>query len=136
MNTHKRLCVIDDDPVFTFLLAKMIEKFEDLAKSVFFENGQEAIDYLRTHATEEEALPDLILLDINMPILDGWQFIEAYADLEPSLSKPITIYMISSSREMEDQERALATGYISEYIQKPVYANELQEIITKMIAGS
>jgi CheY-like chemotaxis protein len=134
MTTLERLCVIDDDQVFTFLLKKMIEKAQVTQETLFFENGQDAIDYLVACNSQQEKLPQLILLDINMPILDGWQFIEEYAKLKPSLSKCISIFMVSSSTETEDYERAMSTGHITDYIQKPIYASELQDIVNKVLS--
>jgi CheY-like chemotaxis protein len=133
MNTLERLCVIDDDLVFTFLLKKMIEKAQVTRETLFFENGQDAIDYLRECNNQQEKLPQLILLDINMPILDGWQFIDEYAKLQPSLIKCISIFMVSSSTETEDYDRAMSTGYITDYIHKPIYATELQQIVNKVL---
>ncbi|NIJ55659.1 response regulator [Dyadobacter arcticus] len=134
MNTLERLCVVDDDPVFTFLLKKIIEKTQVTLETVFFENGQEAIDYLLECNFQQQKLPELILLDINMPILDGWQFIDEYAKIHPSLSKGISIFMVSSSTENEDYERAMSTGFITDYVHKPIYATELQQIVNKVLS--
>ncbi|MCE6988980.1 response regulator [Dyadobacter sp. CY323] len=134
MNSLERLCVIDDDPVFTFLLKKMIEKEPVASDCFFFENGQDAIDYLTEYKDQETRLPELILLDINMPILDGWQFIDEFAKLKSQLSRNITIFMISSSTDTDDYNRAMATGYVDDYIRKPIYAAELQKIVQRVLS--
>ena len=134
MNTLERLCVIDDDPVFTFLLRKMIEKEPVVSECFFFENGRDAINYLTESKDQETRLPELILLDINMPILDGWQFIDEYAKLKPQLCRGITIFMISSSTDTDDYDRAMKTGYIDDYIRKPIYAAELQKIVHRVLS--
>ncbi|QRR04018.1 response regulator [Dyadobacter sandarakinus] len=123
------LCVIDDDPVFTFLLKKMIEKAQVTRQTLYFENGQEAIDFLEANREQPGTLPQLILLDINMPILDGWQFLDEYAVLHRELARNIPIFMTSSSTDPEDYKRALASEFIIDYVRKPIYVKEIQSIV-------
>ena len=74
------------------------------------------------------ALPDIILLDINMPVMDGWQFMELFALLNPTLSKKIDVYMVSSSINKADIKRAKAITDISDFIVKPLDARSLGNI--------
>ena len=74
-------------------------------------------------------LPDVIFLDINMPIMDGFQFMEEYVKIKPELNKKITIYMVSSSVDAVDIERAKSISDISDYIIKPIEPKQLKKIM-------
>lgn len=127
------LCVVDDDKIFTFLLRKIIEKAQIARQIIFFENGQEAIDYLTLNKADVMKLPQLILLDINMPILDGWQFLQEYGKLKPEVSDPITICVMSSSGEEEDYNRAMHSGHVMDYLQKPLQIPLLREVTDRVL---
>lgn len=127
------LCVVDDDKIFTFLLRKIIEKAQIAREIIFFENGQEAIDYLTLNKADVMKLPQLILLDINMPILDGWQFLQEYGKLQPEVHDPIKICVMSSSGEEEDYNRAMHSGHVMDYLQKPLQIPLLRDITERVL---
>jgi CheY-like chemotaxis protein len=77
-------------------------------------------------------LPDIIFLDIDMPIMDGFQFMEEYVKIKPKLGKKITIYMVSSSVDPVDIERARKISEITDYIVKPITQNQLTDIIQEL----
>jgi len=128
------LCVIDDDKIFTYLLKRIIEKAKIAREIIFFENGRDAIDYLSSHKEDALKLPQLILLDINMPILDGWQFLNEYGKLKPDVPRPISICMMSSSSEAEDYDRAMDSGYVMDYLQKPVQIPSLKRVTERVLS--
>ncbi|MBO9616257.1 MAG: response regulator [Dyadobacter sp.] len=128
------LCVVDDDKIFTYLLKRIIEKAKIAREIIFFENGREAMDYLTSHKEDALKLPQLILLDINMPILDGWQFLNEYGKLKPDVPQPISICMMSSSSEMEDYDRAMDSGYVMDYLQKPVQIPSLKDVTERVLS--
>lgn len=127
------LCIVDDDKIFTFLLRKIIEKACIARKIIFFENGQDAIEYLVRHKEDTMKLPQLILLDINMPILDGWQFLHEYGKLETAVADLIKICVMSSSAEEDDYNRAMHSGYVMDYLQKPLQVPLLREITDRVL---
>ena len=127
------LCVVDDDKIFTYLLKRLIEKAKVAREIIFFENGRDALDYLASHKEDALKLPQLILLDINMPILDGWQFLSEYEKLQPDVNQPISICMMSSSSEVEDYNRAMGSGYVMDYLQKPVQIPSLKEVADRVL---
>ncbi len=128
------LCVVDDDKIFTYLLKRLIEKAKIAREIIFFENGREALDYLASHKEDALKLPQLILLDINMPILDGWQFLNEYGKLKPDVPQPISICMMSSSSEMEDYDRAMDSEHVMDYLQKPVQIPSLKEVTDRVLS--
>lgn len=128
------LCVVDDDKIFTYLLKRIIEKAKIAREIIFFENGRDALDYLANHREDALKLPQLILLDINMPILDGWQFLSEYGKLEPTVPQPISICMMSSSSDLEDYDRAMGSGHVMDYLQKPIQMPSLKEVTERVLS--
>ena len=93
-----------------------------------FSDGKEAIDSLKKIILKNEKFPDIILLDIEMPILDGWGFMEEFAILKPQINAEIKIYISSSSIAIEDKERAQNNPGILGYMSKPVTLDNLIKI--------
>jgi CheY-like chemotaxis protein len=123
------ICVIDDDSVYQFTITRTIQTHQLAKKILVFSDGEQAIHFLIDNIFNSENLPDIIFLDINMPIMDGWQFLEEYVTLKPNLSKKITVFMISSSVDPTDLERAKKISEVSDYIVKPITPEALKEII-------
>lgn len=121
--------VVDDDKIFHFIIKKLLVHNNINVIPKFFENGLQAIEGIKTKLNKGENPPDLILLDINMPILDGWQFLEEFKTIKDRLSKEIIIYIVSSSDDSTDKNKA--KNYQSEvknYYLKPMTADDLKEI--------
>lgn len=114
------VALVDDDSIFQFTAARLIQSAKLAGQILQFENGGSAIDYLREHATDANKLPDHLFLDINMPFFDGWMFLEDFAELKSKLAKRINIYMVSSSIDPRDMNRAKEFQEVSEFVVKPV----------------
>ena len=132
MNRIKTLTLVDDDDVFVFLTTKAIEqtKLVDLIK--VFENGLDALNFLKENKNNVDALPEIILLDLSMPIMNGWQFLEEYTKVNPTIGKKITIYICSSSISPDDVKRAKTISEVSDYIIKPITKDKLIDLIKKL----
>ena len=132
MSQIKTLTLVDDDDVFVFLTTKAIEQTNlvDLVK--VFENGLDALNFLKENKNNLDALPEIILLDLSMPIMNGWQFLEEYVKLYPTIEKKITIYICSSSISPDDVTRAKAISEVSDYIIKPITKDKLIDLIKKL----
>ncbi|PZX94940.1 response regulator [Flavobacterium aquariorum] len=132
MTSIKQLTLVDDDEVFVFLTSKMLEqsKLVDLIK--IFENGYDALVFIKENLGNIEALPDIILLDLSMPIMDGWQFLEGFVKINPSIGKKIIIYICSSSISPDDVIRAKAINEVSDFIIKPMTKDKLVEMIKNL----
>ena len=132
MTKNFNFCIVDDDDVYQFTIKKTIESL-NLAKSIIaFSDGEEALNFMIENLNKDEELPDIILLDINMPIMDGFQFMEEYIMIKPRLNKKITIYMVSSSVDQADIDRANKISDISDYIIKPIKPGKIKSIIEKL----
>ena len=133
MGTIKKMAVIDDDEVFTFLTSKAIEKTNLVEVIKVFVNGLDALNFLKENVGNPEELPEIIFLDLSMPIMDGWQFLEEYIKLNPKIGKKIVIYICSSSISPDDINKAKEISAVTDYIIKPVSKDMLAEILTKLI---
>lgn len=120
-------CIIDDDPIYMFGIKKMMEIVDFCNDFIVYRNGQEAIDSLNALYSSTGKVPDVILLDLNMPILDGWQFLDEYGDF-PS-EKKIIIYVVSSSIDKSDIEKAVSYRSVKNYIFKPISRKDLIKIM-------
>lgn len=112
--------MVDDDEIFAFLTKRTIEETKLVEQIKLFTNGQDAIDFLEKAAGDKDLLPEVILLDINMPILDGWGFLEEFVLLKRQIGKTITIYVVSTSISPHDLERARNISEVSDFIIKPI----------------
>ena len=121
--------VVDDDKIHHFIIRKLLESNTIAIEPLFFENGLDAINDLKEKINNGGILPDLILLDINMPILDGWQFLEEFIDLKTKTTMNIVIHIISSSDNSIDIEKAESfKNVIEKYLVKPMTTDAIKNI--------
>lgn len=128
-NNFKSVAIIDDDKIFQLMIKKTIGQIETLEDIYTFSDGKEAIDYFGNYSSDITMLPDVIFLDINMPNMNGWEFLEAYFLLEPNLAKKSTIYIVSSSIDPDDLLKAKASNEVSDYLVKPLKIEFLTQIL-------
>jgi CheY-like chemotaxis protein len=130
MKKINNLYVIDDDKIYHFLLKNLLKQHGIQVHSTFFSNGQDAIEHIIQNNTVT-VLPDLILLDVNMPIMNGWQFLDEFIKFEKNLMKQPVIYMISSSNNEVDINKAKDfDGAVKGYFLKPISKEDLDTIFT------
>jgi len=128
------ILLVDDDMATNFINKKIIQKTNIVEHVHVALNGKEAIDYICGKGKFESSdnkypSPEMLLLDINMPVMDGWEFIEAYQKLDDAYKKNIKIIMLSSSFNPADKAKADSIKEISEFRQKPMDKVALLEII-------
>ncbi len=122
-------CIVDDDSIVRLTSEVMIFNYKIAKKTITFEHGKAALDYFKQFKNQPEMLPELILLDINMPVMNGWGFIQRFAKLQPTLSRKVVIYLVSSSIDPEDHSRATELELISGFVIKPVSKKALEEMV-------
>jgi CheY-like chemotaxis protein len=115
-----RVCIIDDDDIYQFTTQRSLSKNPDVTEVLAFSYSVDAINFLKESKNEPEKLPDIILLDINMPEMDGWDFLNELRLFRDEVSHHFDIYLITSSINPSDINRAKQFGEIKSYIVKPV----------------
>lgn len=127
------VCLIDDDKIYQFTARKIVEA-TGLAKNILsFFNGKEAIDFFLENQNKElDQLPNVIFLDINMPIMNGWQFLNEYEMLSGKLKKAITIYVVSSSVDEIDIQKSKQYTTVKNYIIKPINRIKYQQLLEEL----
>jgi len=125
------IALVDDDKIFQLTASKTIKATNLTEHILQFENGEDALAFLRDNVADPATLPDYIFLDINMPFVDGWMFLEDYGQLKNKLSKQVTIYMVSSSIDPRDISRAKSNEHVSDYVIKPVSRERFIELLQK-----
>lgn len=127
----KIIWIIDDDYIYQTIIKKLIQKTGIFSAHSSFSNGKEAIITLKNTLDEDTMyLPDIILLDINMPIMDGWEFMEEIKKMKSRINNQIKIYIVSSSIAIEDKNKSKTYSDIVGYIPKPISVNDLMTIIS------
>lgn len=129
MYSKKHLCIIDDDKIYQFTIKKTLELKKAFSRLSFFDDGLEAINYLKKNLGDSQELPDIILLDLKMPRMDGWSFLEEFITLNPALGKKIELLLVTSSIDYRDKERALSYSQVSDFRVKPITYKEMEDIL-------
>lgn len=122
---NKVTYIIDDDKLSIKLMSMLIEKNNFCEEIIPFHNSQTALDELKSNADNPLKLPDVILLDLNMPVIDGWQFLDEFS-LVP-FAKEILIFIVSSSIDPCDLEMAKNYPIVKSYIVKPLTSEKLKQ---------
>lgn len=132
--THPKgtICVVDDDDIYQFLIKNQLQSRNLAKKILIFSDGELALDFFKNSLQNQDELPDIVLLDLNMPIMDGWEFLEQYLLLRPKLNKKIHIYIVTSSINQTDVNRAKSISEVSDYIVKPITESALIEMFSKL----
>ncbi len=125
------VCIVDDDPMHVFITKKYIELSGHVEKIIVCNNGKDAFDTLQKLLTGKEKLPKIIFLDLNMPIWDGWQFLDEFIKIPTE--ETITIYILSSSNSEDDFEKAKQYSLTSNYLIKPINQSQLKTILAEHI---
>ena len=123
------VCLIDDDRIYQFTAKRIIQLINPQQKILTFFNGKEALDFFSQNPLSVDQLPDLIFLDINMPVMNGWEFLEAYTLVKENLMKKINIYMVSSSVDENDKLRSKDFDEVKDFIVKPIDKERITAIL-------
>lgn len=133
------ILLIDDDDATNFIHQVIIKKAKIAEQVITTFNGKQALEYLTNngrYANTENTLPSLIFLDINMPVMDGWEFIRAYQGLPENIKNQIIIVMLTTSYDPDDQERALKIPELAEFEKKPLTFEMMDRITQKHFSES
>lgn len=130
--TKPNILLVDDDELYLYLMEKTIHQISKELVVSTFTDGEQAVEYIAKCTEEKVELPEVIFLDINMPFLDGWGFLNEFKKLKPKIINNINIYMVSSSMRDSDVKRASNFEELTGYVVKPVNKVQLAEIFKKI----
>jgi CheY-like chemotaxis protein len=130
----KQIMLVDDDPNDNYFHQREIKKVITDITIIEKSSGLDALDYLQSNRRNSEMLPDLIFLDINMPAIDGWEFLEAYDKLDQEIKKGVIIIMLSTSGNPDDILKATKYSSVSDYITKPLTKEIMESIISRFFS--
>jgi CheY-like chemotaxis protein len=112
--------VIDDDSIHQRIAQIMIEKHQLFEKYTSYTDAEKAYVFLKENVQNPELLPDIILLDLNMPVTDGWDFLDLYENIKNDLGKLIRIFIVTSSVDDKDKLKAKTYSSVVGFISKPL----------------
>ena len=125
----KNVLLVDDDNIFNFLNSTMLQRTGMAGEIHTALNGQQALDMLNGYLSGNAALPDVILLDLNMPVMDGFGFLEAFKKILLPRKETVSIVIVTSSSNEKDIDRARTMG-ITRYLIKPVDEDQLKDALS------
>lgn len=131
VNAQKIVMLIDDNDIDLKINEKVVgitKLFDDV---IVCRSGQEALSYLKSNLTSPELLPDFILLDIQMPEMNGFEFLDQYKKLPGSFTEVCVIAMLSSTLDFSDIQRAEANPYVVKLLKKPLMPKVLTEVVNE-----
>ncbi|TBW30134.1 response regulator [Gramella sp. KN1008] len=122
---RKGIWIIDDDEIYQRIIRKLVDRAGVFGRAYYYMNAADALEDLKNN---ESRLPDVILLDINMPEMDGWQFLELLQNSFSALFKKCRIYIVTSSIAYSDLEKKEEFPGLAGFLSKPLRVEQLVEI--------
>lgn len=127
--------IVDDDPLVPVLLKRQIAAVSASFMVDVAENGKQAIDLIDDCELQTTCIPDFIFLDINMPLMNGFDFLEEWEARKLDSLKKINIVILSSSVDPRDKDRAAQFNCVAEFRSKPLLNNDVKELFDKYLVN-
>ncbi len=124
MKKLERIMLIDDDEGNNFYNKFILREVDASEEIVVFQNGIDALNYLN-----QKHLVNLILLDVNMPKMNGWEFLDEYEKLDQTSKDSIIVVMLTSSINPDDQQRAQSYSTVRKFMNKPIEPEMVEEVL-------
>lgn len=128
------ILLVDDDETTNYLNKRLLDRMDIADHIEVATNGDEALKFIRTSEEEYNVLPDLMFLDIKMPVMDGFEFLETYHQLPDHLKQSIVVMMLTSSASFYDLERLKKYSAVEKHISKPLQEEHVREILKEHFA--
>ncbi len=130
MSKILKACIVDDDPIVIFGMKLMLKQMGMVQDTEVWNDGQQALDGLKALVEKGDTLPEVLFLDLTMPVMDGWGFLDALSAADLPGKEQMKIYVLSSSINPVDKERALNKKEVEDFISKPIREERLKEILS------
>ena len=133
-NKFHTVLLIDDSIPINYFHKIMVEKSDVALSCIAVNNGQEALDYLQNKQDAQERFPEVIFVDINMPVMNGWEFLDKFRTNHNSTLKEVVTVMLTTSINPDDKERAEKLN-VSNYLLKPLTVKVLDDLRNTYFKG-
>ena len=128
MGQQVRIGIIDDDAIAVFGLRKALMAIGQTSELSIYENGQDAIEAFDAALKSQQPLPSILFVDLNMPVMDGWDFLDDFSKSVSNRNDWPEIYIMTSSLDVNDLEKAKIYGLEAHYLIKPVSTEDVGKI--------
>lgn len=128
MSKFESCCIIDDDEFFAFNSKKLMKETNFCENVLWYSDGQEAIDSIVGLLIENIKIPEIILLDLNMPKKDGWAFLEEFDKIPENQRSEVKVFIVSSFISPENMIKAKSFKMVEQYLVKPLTQESLDQI--------
>jgi CheY-like chemotaxis protein len=126
--TMKKVLLIDDDPIANAINRKIIEK-KYSCRVTAFNDAVDALVQLKAWSVyATAAFPAVIFVDINMPRMNGWQFLDEFQKLSPEISQPCAVFLLTSSTDADDMQKSRGYRCVQDFISKPLTKDKLKPL--------
>ena len=131
MDKLKSVVLIDDCKATNYIHRLIIEKYGFAEAITEFMNGKEAIDYLSTEVDGEFPTPELIFLDLNMPVMNGWEFLESYKHLPSNQQAGVVVVMLTTSLNPDDKRKSKNLSSLNSFENKPLNKAKMRNLLLR-----
>jgi CheY-like chemotaxis protein len=131
LSKKKTVLLIDDNEVDLKINSKIIEISKLFEEIVLCHSAEAGLTYIHQNLSNESLLPDFILLDIQMPDMDGFDFLERYKKLPVQFTDKCLIAILSSTLDFGDIQRAQANPFVIKLLKKPLFPKELKDLLVQ-----
>ncbi|HEY0056687.1 MAG TPA: response regulator [Pedobacter sp.] len=126
-DTVNTVCIIDDDQIHHFMIGKSLQ-IQGLSKNLIsFHDANVALNFFKENIDNCTLLPDVIFVDLNMPVINGWQFLEQFQSIKTQIKKDIRVFVVSSSIDESEMNRAISINFVNGYLEKPVRPEAIRQ---------
>ena len=126
MKKFESVWIVDDDNIHQFFATKSLNHLKITNHILPFLDGDLALNMIQKMIADKEELPDVIFLDINMPKMDGWEFMDEFSKMAGGITKKILIFIVSSSIADADRDRAKSYPSVTDFLIKPILPDTLK----------
>ncbi|HEX5002740.1 MAG TPA: response regulator [Bacteroidia bacterium] len=130
----QKVLVIDDNPTDRYIANRILQKYHFAEEIVLLESGTKALEYLKTLSDVPEELPQFIFLDIRMPEMDGFDFLDHFANLPQCIQEHCVILMLSTSSHPDDLNRIESSPYVYQFLNKPFDKSNMEELEKRFVS--
>lgn len=126
------VCLIDDDPIFVFGTKVILNNNSLFCSSILvYENGREALDAIVAMLKSGQKIPEVLFLDLNMPVMDGWEFLDELCII-PEITDKTKVYILSSSISSRDVAKSKEYEIVKDFICKPLTESKFNSLLAEI----